>query len=185
MAEIFFTSDSHFGHANIIKYCDRPYADTKEMDADMIHQWNSVVGHNDIVYHLGDFCFSEHGKYFYALNGAEKHLISGNHDKSKNIATANWTSVHKAFDLKIGSQMFYLLHYPCLVWNKSHNGAYHLYGHVHGTLDKTSVFRGRSMDAGVDNIARIFGQYRPIHIDEVIDLLKDVDYRAKNVFDGE
>lgn len=53
--DIWFTSDTHFGHANIIKYCNRPYKDTEEMNADLIKRWNSTVGKDDLVWHLGDF----------------------------------------------------------------------------------------------------------------------------------
>ena len=52
---IFFTSDTHFNHENIIKYCSRPYVDKNEMNEDLIKRWNSVVKENDIVFHLGDF----------------------------------------------------------------------------------------------------------------------------------
>lgn len=55
-AKVFFTSDTHFTHANIIRFCSRPFKNVEEMDETMIANWNRVVGENDIVFHLGDFC---------------------------------------------------------------------------------------------------------------------------------
>lgn len=54
---IFFTSDTHFWHENIIKFCNRPFSSVEEMNDTIIENWNKVVGENDIVFHLGDFVF--------------------------------------------------------------------------------------------------------------------------------
>ena len=56
-SNIFFTSDSHFGHENIIRFCKRPFNSVREMNEELIHRWNSKVRPNDIVFHLGDFCW--------------------------------------------------------------------------------------------------------------------------------
>ena len=55
--KVFFTSDTHFNHANIIKFCERPFGSIEEMNEALIANWNRVVGKDDIVFHLGDFCF--------------------------------------------------------------------------------------------------------------------------------
>jgi len=82
---IFFTSDSHFGHGNIIKYCKRPFLSVEEMDAEMIRRWNRVVKANDIVYHLGDFTLlgtKKAAEYFLQLNGKIRILgTTWHHDK--------------------------------------------------------------------------------------------------------
>ena len=54
MSKVFFTSDTHFGHNNIIKYSGRPFKDANHMDEMLIKNWNATVSENDEVYHLGD-----------------------------------------------------------------------------------------------------------------------------------
>lgn len=51
---VWLTADTHFCHANILKFCQRPFKDVTEMDLQMITRWNAVVGPADVVYHLGD-----------------------------------------------------------------------------------------------------------------------------------
>ena len=80
-----WTSDSHFSHSNILEYCKRPYDNIHEMDEDLIKRGNDVVGEDDTVFHLGDFCFGNKKYYTSRLNG-DIILIKGNHDdKSESI----------------------------------------------------------------------------------------------------
>lgn len=86
MANVFVTSDTHFGHANICKFLRedgskvRPWDDVDEMDKALIHNWNSKVGPKDKVYHLGDVFINRKARFILdALNG-DKVLIRGNHD---------------------------------------------------------------------------------------------------------
>jgi calcineurin-like phosphoesterase family protein len=81
---IFFTSDTHFGHHNIIKYCGRPFKDANDMNESFIRNWNSVVGVDDDVYHLGDVSFMSKQQtinIIKKLNG-RIYLVSGNHDRN-------------------------------------------------------------------------------------------------------
>lgn len=78
----FFTADPHFGHANIIKYCQRPFASVEEMDRALTERWNAKIGSDDDVWILGDFTMRSGAtalNYLRQLNG-HKHLILGNHD---------------------------------------------------------------------------------------------------------
>lgn len=83
---IFFTADTHFGHYNIIKHCNRPFTDSREMDAELIKRWNETVSAEDIVWHLGDLSLSTNLAYLtpimQQLNG-RKRLIYGNHDRCR------------------------------------------------------------------------------------------------------
>ena len=76
-----FTSDTHFGHANIIRYCNRPFDSVGHMDREMLKRWNEKVKPDDLVYFLGDFSMSEIPlkTFLPKLNGT-KFLIHGNHD---------------------------------------------------------------------------------------------------------
>ena len=77
----FFTSDTHFNHANIISFCNRPFKDVEQMNEVMIANWNHVIGKDDSVFHLGDFCLggaAEWTKILDRLNG-KIYLIMGNH----------------------------------------------------------------------------------------------------------
>ncbi len=82
MARIWFSSDPHFRHGNIIGYCNRPFADAKEMDWVMVDRHNKVVMPSDHWYCLGDLSMMRPRfvkEQVGALNG-HKRLIRGNHD---------------------------------------------------------------------------------------------------------
>ena len=171
MSNIFFVSDTHWGHQNIIKYSNRPYKDTDEMNQKMLEAWNKTVQPGDTVYHLGDVAFMTISKltsYMSRLNG-QMHIILGNHDKvitenqSVLLNTGKVATIQHYREIKVSGQNIVLFHYGCRVWNRSHSGAILLYGHSHGSLPPF----GKSVDVGVD-CKEITSDYRPIHLDEVI-----------------
>ena len=158
----FFASDHHFGHRNIIKYANRPFEDVDEMNEALIERHNSVVRQCDIVYFIGDFAFYSDPMVIVniikRLNG-EKHFVSGNHDKAlindhvmkqfQSFSRAPFKEIYVADpDARGGKQSITLCHYAMRVWNKSHHGAFHLYGHSHGSLPDDP--NSRSFDVGVD-----------------------------------
>ena len=155
MNNIWFISDTHFGHYNVIKYCNRPFKSVDEMDNELIKRWNNKVDKGDTVYHLGDFGFIQPVRWkeiVRQLNG-QIHLIKGNHDKQ--IPRDLFASVSDIKEIRIkdsdsphGWQYLILCHYAMRVWNKSHYGAWHLYGHSHGTLENDP--KSLSIDVGVD-----------------------------------
>lgn len=156
---IWFTSDHHFGHSNIIKYCNRPFVDVDDMNESMIKKWNDRVGKNELVWYVGDFCLDKKPeKFLYRLNG-QKHLIKGNHDHEPKLEHG-WSSIQDYREIRHEKQHIVLFHYSMRVWNRSHYGAWQLYGHSHGTLqdDLTAL----SIDIGVDN-----HDYKPISFEEV------------------
>ena len=145
---IYFTSDTHFGHANIIKYCNRPFSCVETMNECMLKGINDVVKEDDTLYHLGDFAWRETAKEIRdQIKCRDMHLIWGNHDKA-NIADL-FSSNHKLLELAIEGQEIVLCHYPMRAWNRSHYGSWNLFGHVHGTLD--GFLNGKSLDVGVDS----------------------------------
>ncbi len=150
-----FTADTHFGHAKIIGYCSRPFSSAAEMDAALVARWNSRVSPNDTVWHLGDFTlFGDReamGRYRKRLNG-KIHLVRGNHDKRGIDLSGIFESVGDLSEITISlggaNQRVVLCHYALRVWPHSHRGAWHLYGHSHGTLEDDP--HALSVDVGVD-----------------------------------
>lgn len=166
----FFVSDTHFGHHNIIKYCNRPFKDVDHMNQSLIERWNKVVGPDDDVYHLGDFCMggTRPKDWLKHLNG-KVHLIRGNHDP--HVEDQGFASVQNYKEIKIEGKKITLLHYPMKAWNGSHRGTWHLFGHVHGTM---TVAHGRkgvkdalAIDAGVD-----CHDYAPISFKQVCKMME-------------
>lgn len=137
MGRIWFTADTHFQHANIIKYCGRPFTSAEEMDETMITNWNAVVQPRDIVYHLGDFVFCRKTEvveaYIRRLNG-HINLVWGNHDKHVVKRAQGFAGQSQYREIKIEGQSITLMHYAMRVWNKSHHGSWQLFGHTHDEL---------------------------------------------------
>ena len=167
----YITSDSHFGHANIIRYCDRPFASVTEMDSTLISSWNRVVNPNSIIYHLGDFTLAPTKwalHYFSQLNG-RIFLVPGGHDYRWITDTPFLSkSGHPVIILsplsviKYQRHSFVLCHYPLQSWPSNHYGSIHLHGHSHGKLERMS----HRMDIGVDSVG-----YTPITLDHIISTL--------------
>jgi calcineurin-like phosphoesterase family protein len=167
-----FTADGHHFHRNILKLCNRPFADLDEMHAALIKNWNARVKKADTVYHLGDFCFGGHKKAFEIieqLNG-RIYFIPGGHDKwmhSSKWETAKFFIMPPLYSLEYKDRgvdgyplVVSLCHYPLLSWDRSCHGSISLHGHCHGALKNEPP---RSMDVGVD-----CHNYAPISLDDVI-----------------
>lgn len=168
----YFTADTHFGHANILKYCNRPFDDVAQMNATLHLHWNSKVKAKDDVWVLGDFSFlplEQTEKLARSLNG-NIHLLLGNHDKGilRLKSSGAFASMHEGiFELPLDMHRVVLCHYPMLSWNRSFHGSYHLHGHTHGTVPFDP--KVRRLDVGVD-----CHDYTPISWDEVDALLADI-----------
>lgn len=153
---IFLTADLHLSHNNVRRYCQRPFGSCKEMDETILNNWNEVVPENGEVYILGDVTFGSPGYTGPLLSGmkGKKYLIRGNHDKTSRIKKIEhcfeWIKDYHELIVQEHKKkhMVVLSHYAFRVWNKSHHGSYHAFGHSHGTLKvpETSL----SMDVGVD-----------------------------------
>lgn len=167
---IYFTSDLHFGHDNIIEYCNRPFPNVAQMDLVMIHNWNMVVGTRDDVYILGDFSFykdKERNKSILETLNGKKHLIIGNHDYKNVIPKECFVEIVPYKELKFKKRFFVLSHYPILSWNKKHHNAIHLYGHTHNT--SLGEYENQNcLNVGVDN-----HNFTPVFIDDIIERFKN------------
>ena len=181
---IFFTSDTHWGHLNILKLCSRPCPTVEEMDEALINNWNSVVGKNDIVFHLGDFAFAPNWRWkeiISRLNG-EIHLIIGNHDEVRwpgDSIMSLFAGVYNQLKLKIDNQHHvYLNHYPFLCYGGTYrapeNCVIQLHGHTHeypgGTgkdMDRLKHRFPYQYDVGVDN-----NNYTPVSWDKIKSIIQ-------------
>lgn len=183
---IYFTSDLHFGHKNILKYCPnfRNFQSVDEMDEYLINLWNKTVTPDDEIYNLGDFSFynsvEKTEQILTRLNGKHS-LILGNHDnlinknrdffknKFKNDGNLLLEEIlnYKKLSFKINDikENFILFHYPILEWDSKDHGSILLYGHLH---DNLANIKGRALNVGYDLHGKILSVY------DVIEFVKDI-----------
>ncbi len=142
------------------------------MDDAFIDGINRHVKKQDVLYHLGDFCWTKQDIHLYRnmINCKQVHLIRGNHDKG-NCDSAFSTVQHMTV---LKNPQVHLCHYPMISWCGSNHGSIHLYGHCHGTIEKKmddQFPRRRSMDIGVDNVYYLYKEWKPISFDEIKEYL--------------
>ena len=168
----YYIADSHFGHTNVIKFDERPFADVEEMDRVMIKRWNEVVSDDDDVYIVGDFCCrSEHPVDWYlAQLLGRKHLIVGNHDwptVQDEKTMALFDSVDSMMMVEDCGRKIVLCHYPMTEWFGSRKkSAWHVYGHIHNQRSKTYEFM-RTVDRALNAGAPIV-DYRPVSFTKLV-----------------
>jgi len=153
---IFLTADTHFGHANIIKYCKRPFDYVEDMDAALETLWNETVKPNDVVYHLGDISFS---KTLPKLNGKIT-LVCGNHESTTKVRKWLIDGKLNAF-VKDTMQLerFTLSHHPVYDWMPR------LCGHVHEKF----LAVNNMINVGVD-----VWKFKPVAYEEVVKLYENI-----------
>ena len=171
LANVYVTSDHHFRHENIIKHCNRPFANVADMDKTLIDNWNKVVRPQDWAIHLGDFTLDSGPiaqEYFAQLNGNICILSNPWHHDKRWLRTTLPLKTMSGFDVKIWPSMvilevpqigkngyplaIHLCHYPMAVWDRKHYGAWHFHGHSHGNYQHaTEIDYGKvALDIGVD-----------------------------------
>ena len=179
--KLFFTSDTHFFHNNIIKYCERPFKNTYEMNKVIADNWNRVVPKDAHIFHLGDVSLTANPKelndLLHSLNGI-KHLVIGNHEKDalgKSYIKEHWATINDTVEIYVKDgdssnkeQHIFMCHYPMIVWNASHRGSWQLFGHVHGGLSGEAIINHKAtqLDVGVDS-----HDYAPISYQAVKEII--------------
>lgn len=159
---IYFTADTHFGHANILKHCDRPWKRIRSHDEDIVANWNAVVRPSDTVYHLGDFayrCAKHYVEDIYRRLNGTIYVIPGGHDYKYQSIYNLLAPLYTVMGLR---QPIVLCHYPLLTWWNVRRGAVHLHGHCHGRVAR----EGRRLDVGVDSWG-----YVPVRLTKVMETL--------------
>ena len=171
---MWFTSDTHFWHENILRFCNRPFANASEMNEVLIRNWNETVPEDGIVFHLGDFAFGgakEWNEILNRLNG-KIYLILGNHDMKqvKQGFMKRFEFVTQQMTIRVGGQTIILNHNPFLTYGGCYRNTWQIFGHVHSgpladkgkDLARLQVLFPRQYDVGVDN-----NNFRPISFTEV------------------
>lgn len=174
-----FTSDHHFGHRNILRYCERPFPDVETMDDALIRAWNHQVGPDDVVYHLGDFTLKGRSfarQVFSALRGRihvlgypwhhDQNWVPSTYGPCDDLLSATGHPVvieppMVVLDLPSAGpwpQGLVLCHFPLARWDRRHHGAWHLHGHSHGAYTE----EGAILDVGVD-----VHPYRPVSLGQI------------------
>jgi calcineurin-like phosphoesterase family protein len=183
ITKIWFTSDTHFGHQNILKFCERPFVSIEEMDNTIIERWNLKVGKDDIVFHLGDFAFATNKRWkeLISLLNGKIYLILGNHDITRWPGTYTmqlFDRVENQMMLKIDNKYkVYLNHFPFLCYDGTYRNpedcTIQLHGHVHervggiGKDDQRLQYRfPYQYDVGVDN-----NNFYPVSWEEILKII--------------
>lgn len=174
MHEKWFISDTHFFHENIIQFCGRPFANAEIMNECLVNNWNSVVGKNDFVYHLGDVFIKgterERAELIHSLNG-RKRLIVGNHDytifKQHHVMTA-FEKVMYWHGFK--EENFTATHVPHLL-SKIRDGEFNVHGHLHNALED---------DLHYINVCVEHRNYTPVHMDQILLEIKTAKHKFAN-----
>ena len=159
---VFFTADTHFGHAGARALYRRPFDSVAAMDAAMEERWNAAVGPGDEVWHLGDFALrmaeGAMAALLERLHG-RKHLVTGNNDGAATLRLPGWASVLPYAELVLEGRGLVLCHYAFRTWRNMGRGWLNLHGHSHGKLKPMP----RQHDVGVD--ARGF---RPVTLSDLL-----------------
>ena len=159
----FVIADPHFGHKNIIQYCNRPFENVEEMDDALINHWNMTVGNDDIVWVLGDFALEskDYTKSIIKSLRGRKRLILGNHDRyrQERYREAGFEFV-SPYPIIIHD--FVVLSHAPLEFMNRNCPFFNIYGHVHDDLR----YEDLTMNAACVSVERI--GYKPIELNEII-----------------
>ena len=169
---IYFTSDLHHRHKNILNICKstRPWETREEMTEALIEYHNDIVREEDTLYILGDFSFGKAGFTLDVLRAmaGKKVIVRGNHDEwldkvtQEQLLDAGVIEVRDLLCRKFDGKKIVMCHYSIRAWQDQGRGSLHIYGHSHGNLEGF----GKSMDVGWD----AWGRY--LLLEEVIDRLE-------------
>lgn len=168
---IYFTADQHLGHANIIKYCQRPFHSIEQMDKTILDNTFDTLKKGDTLYCLGDLTFRDTIAQEFLRKliqiGVGLVYLRGNHDsKIMRVFYPLKIPVDSLKTCNFDNQVVVLCHFAMRIWDRSHYGSWHLYGHSHGTLPPL----GKSYDVGVDN-----NNFAPVSWEQIKVIMQDLD----------
>lgn len=175
----YYISDLHIHHKNVIRFDNRPFADTDLMNAVLVNSWNERVTEDDHVYVLGDAFWKneeESLKILKELKG-HLHLVRGNHDAVKGRLRFQWESIEDYMEVNDNGRFVILSHYPIPFYRNQHYGAVMLYGHVHNTREWELVEKWQKEVWNVGIPSRLINvgcmtpymKYTPRTLDEILE----------------
>lgn len=190
----YYIADCHFGHDRTRILDNRGFSSVDQMDKEMVYIWNNIVRKKkDEVVILGDLSVlkgEEVNHLLKQLNG-RKYLVTGNHDmrflhdKKFDVSLFEWIKPYA--ELRDNNRTVVLSHYPVICYNGQYKGnkTYMLYGHVHNTADyqnvkhfvketRNSISGGINIPCNMINCFTVFSGYRPLTLDEWIELQKEL-----------
>ncbi|MDD4781831.1 MAG: metallophosphatase [Tissierellia bacterium] len=180
---VFFTSDLHLGHENVISFCKRPFKSVGQMNQQLIEKWNNTVKPQDIVFQLGDFIWRGKSGQIPEIQSelsGKIYNIQGNHDKHSYFGSSDYYDII-TLKIKDGVDIFkfILSHYPLMTWAGRDKGIINIHGHLHlfPDMDKPHSdhhlpLHPNQYDAGVDN-----NEYKPVDYKTI---LKKTNYGMGN-----
>lgn len=174
--KIWVTSDLHFSHKNIIKFCPTTrghYSDVDHMNSDMIRMWNEKVQPDDLVYIMGDiaFCSAQDAAKIVRSLAGNKILITGNHDSKlvqQKVFTSCFRNIYQYHELRHNGMFIVMFHFPIFDHNQAGRGSVMLHGHRHGNPHNLP---GRIMDVGFDATGEIV-----VGLDDILEKMKKIDF---------
>ena len=193
---IYFISDLHFGHKNIINFSGESFSSIEERDETIIKNWNETVTNKDTVYVLGDISWrsqEETEAIFERLKGTI-YIIQGNHDSPKMLSELKDKKLIKDFmsyyEINEDKKKYVLFHYPIEEWNKIFNNSALIHGHIHsknfrspvpatrvsnlrnvdGTPRKLLIRNHNKFDVGVEAVG-----YKPVSFDKIKESILDLE----------
>lgn len=166
MKKVFVISDTHFGHANIIKYAGRPFDSIEEMDNSLVEFWNHVVSPTDKVYHLGDVTLSKKKLPILDKLNGNKTLIAGNHDIYK---TSEYLKYFKNVVACKEINGFIMTHIPVHPDQK-----YRYKGNIHGHMHEKNIADRWYFNVSVEQIG-----YTPMNIEQIYEFYKFLEGKKK------
>jgi len=175
---LYFASDYHFWHKNVIRFDGRPFDNVVDMNEELIVKWNNKVNPDDKVYYLGDMAFASKNKthdLVWRLNGKIT-MIMGNHDRYQTVSRTNrFEGIYDYGELWVSDgsetlagkptpQHICMSHYPFMVWNGHHRGSWMLHGHCHNSLRKNlpDFYNRKIEDMGLNH-----WNYEPVSYQEL------------------
>jgi len=174
MAKTFFTSDTYFGRVNAISLFKRPFSDVEEMNIEIVKKWNSKVGRNDIVYHLGNFAWDPITASFAIelLNGKIFFLTGNSDDSLQEVLTKNHRNkkIIKDQIIELPELNAVASHYPLEIWNGKDFDVIHFHGHSPEL--KTDLKNSLRINCCIDN-----WDYYPVEYSTVLDIIKTIKER--------